>query len=148
MIDKSERRYFSGNDVYGVVGAVRDTLYRFGIPLDQTGPAQWSGTSSKTSWGTRQKAIVRAEQTPNGFSLDVRFTVDLDSSGILILILCWFFFFPAAIVLCVLAYQDVSRAEQDMLGAVWHPLQHAMIAPNFAPPFGPPAPGWHPNGPP
>jgi hypothetical protein len=132
MIDQSQRQYFTGQDVQGVITTVQGTLYSAGIQLQQTGPASWTGRGTAASYGMVPKVLIAALPMQGGFFLDVKVTPDFEGSGIVIFIVSWFVFFPLAIVLGVLAYQDWQRRGQQMLQSIWAPL-----APRIAQPPGP-----------
>src|SRR5688572_7756542 len=106
MLDRNERQYFSGQDIQSIVNAIGGSLSQLGIILQPTGMNTWAGRAPGPSWGMFAKVLVSAVPVQDGFYLDVRVAPDFDSGGIVIFVVAWFFFFPAAIILGVLGYQD------------------------------------------
>lgn len=145
MFDKTERQFFAGQDVNGAILTLQQVLYANGIPLQQTGPTTWAGRGTMPAYGLVPRVSVVASPTPQGFSLDLRITADTEGSGIVIGIVLWFFFFPAAIILGYMAYQDFQQRQVLLMHSMWGPLSHLFVAPNFGPMFGGQA---APGGPP
>lgn len=146
VLDKTERQFFAGRDVDGVVRTIGQTLYAQGILLQQTGPQTWAGRGQFAQWGLVPKVSVYAAPSPQGFYLDVRVTADIEGSGIAMLIVCWFVFFPVALVLAYMAYQDFSQRQYTLHQSIWSPIAHLFVPPNYPPVFG--APGQPPQAPP
>jgi peptidoglycan/LPS O-acetylase OafA/YrhL len=82
------------------------------------------------------KVSLSVSPSPSGFCLDVRFTLDIEGTAIIGLVIAWFFCFPVAVVLAVLAYQGISERLRQLHAAFWAPVQQLIVAPNYA------APGW------
>jgi hypothetical protein len=147
MFDRNERQFFSGQDIASVVSAIGAGLSPTGIVLQQTAPNGWTGRAPGASYGLIPKVLVSAMPIQNGFYLDVRVAPDFDSGGLVLFILSWFFFFPLAIILGVLAYQDWQQRQAHLFASVWGPVANRIVAPP-APQFGagpPMAPGaWGP----
>lgn len=140
MLDKTERQYFPGQDLAGVIGILQGTLYNAGIGLQQTGPNQWSGRGNVASWGMVPKVLVSSMPTQEGFFLDVKTTPDVEGGGVVILIVCWVFFFPLAIILGFLAYQDWQNRQTQLSQLIWPPLGPRIGQPPMQP-WGSPMPG-------
>ncbi len=136
MFDKTERQFFAGQDVYGVIQTMQQVLYANGIALQQNGPNTWAGRGTTPSYGLVPRVSLFAQPTPQGFSLDVRITADTEGSGIAIAIVLWFFFFPAAIILGYMAWQDFQQRQALLMQSMWGPVSHLFVAPNFGPVFG------------
>jgi hypothetical protein len=134
VFDKTERGFFAGNDVAGVVQALQRGLYDEEISLEQTAPAIWSGKSARTSWSIRPRVTVVAAPTPRGFMLEVRVSADIESGAIL-MVVCWFFCFPLAILLAILAHGDFARRRTDAFARMLGEVRQSMIEPNFAHPL-------------
>ena len=79
MFDKTERAFFAGTDVGAVVNRLHHALHASKLPLEQTGPATWSGKTYETSWSIAARVAMTASPTPQGFMLEVRITAPLDS---------------------------------------------------------------------
>ena len=142
MIDRTDRQFFSGSGVAEVVGRLGQGLAAQGLQLGQIGPSNWQGRSNQASYGLVPKVSLSVTPSPGGFCLDVRFTLDLEGSAIIGLVLAWVFCFPAAVVLAVLAYQDITERLRQLHGAFWAPVQHLIVAPNYgAPAWQQPPPG-------
>lgn len=156
MIDKVDRRYFSGIDMPSILQSLQGTLYQQGIVLQQVAPNSWSGRGQAPSYGIVPKVGITAMPMQDGVSVDLRVSADLEGNGIVILVIAWLFFFPVAIILIVLGYQDFDRRATQIVAAVWAPLSHKMVGapvpqwgppPMGAPPGPPPAGGYGYGGP-
>lgn len=134
MLDKVDRRWFSGTDPVSILQSIQGTLYQYGIQAQQVGPASWSGRGQHPSWGIVPKVGFTITEAQGSVMVDLRVSADIEGNGIVVLVLCWLFFFPLAIVFGVLGYQDFDRRAHEILAAVWAPLSHKLIAP--------PAPQW------
>ncbi|HEY6562648.1 MAG TPA: hypothetical protein VI072_35515 [Polyangiaceae bacterium] len=146
MIEKFERQYFSGADTQSVVQSIQYTLYQSGIQVSQVAPNSWTGRAGEVSYGLRLKATLTVQPAPGGFVIDLRIGSDIETNGIILLVVLWLVFFPAAIVIALLAYQDVSGRQTRLAQAVWGPIANRMMAPpnmGYYPQQmgGPPAPG-------
>ncbi len=129
MIDKNEQRFFGGQDVASVIQQIQGALYQSGIPLQQTGPNSWAGKGQQSSYALTPSITLTTMPVQNGFSVDARVGADLQTNGIIILIVSWIFFFPLAIILGVLGYQDWQTRQTQLLAAIWAPVQNRMLAP-------------------
>lgn len=137
MLDKADQRHFAGTDVSSVVGSIQSTLHQNGILLQQTAPNVWTGSGTQSSWSIKPRVTVTVMQMPSGFGVDLRVSADFESNGIVLFVVAWVFFFPIAILLAVLGYQDWERRSVYLIQSVWAPLAAKMIAP--------PAPQWGPT---
>jgi hypothetical protein len=135
MLDKIDRRSFASADLPWVVQTIQATLYQQGISLQQTSPNTWSGRGQQPSYGLVVKAGLTVTQMPDQALVDLLVTADIEGSGIVIVIVAWIFFFPLAIILLVLGYQDWERRSNELRNLVWTPLSK-MIAPRAPPPMG------------
>lgn len=129
MIEKFERQYFAGNDTQSVVQSIQHTLYQSGIQVGQIAPNSFTGRAADVSYGLRLKATLTVFPAPNGFMIDLRIGSDIETNGIILLVVLWLVFFPAAIVIALLAYQDVSGRQMRLAQAVWGPVAGRMMAP-------------------
>lgn len=143
MLDKNERQFFSQDHAASVIQTLTGTLHAMGIPLTQTGPNQWSGRGQVASHGIVPKVLVTMAPMQNGFFLDVRAIADIESNSVVLLIVLWLVFFPVAIILGFMAYQDWERRQVQFFQAVWTPLANRMAQPP-GPQFGPPGYGGPP----
>lgn len=157
MLDKNERQFFTGSDTQSVIQSLQGTLYAQGIALTQTGPAQWAGRGQTATYAMVPKVSVSLMQAQGGFFVDVRVSADFETNGLVIFIVAWLFFFPVAIVLAIMGYQEWEKRQQALQQALWAPLAHRIAAPPQAawgappvgaagPPMAPPA--GPPGGPP
>jgi len=136
VIDRTDRQFFSGSGVADVVGRLGQGLAAQGLGLAQIGPSNWQARSNQATYGLVPKVSLSVSPSPNGFYLDVRFTCDFEGTAIIGLIVAWFFCFPAAVILAVLAYQDITERLRQLHAAFWAPVQQLIVAPNY------PAPTW------
>lgn len=142
MIDQNQRQYFAGQDVQSVIAALQGALWAQGIQLAQTGPAQWSGKGSAASYAMVPKVSVGVLPMQDGFFVDVKLSPDFDMNGLIIFIVAWLVFFPVAVILAIVAYQDWQNRGQQFFQAVWAPLASRIATPP-GPQFGPGA--WGPR---
>ncbi|HNS96244.1 MAG TPA: hypothetical protein PKL73_04775 [Polyangiaceae bacterium] len=143
MFDRTDRQFFAGQDVQGVVTPLQRVLHSQGIPLQQTGATSWSGRGTVPSWGLVPKIHINAHPSQQGFFLDIRVFADVEGNGIIAFILAWFFFFPVAIVLGFVAHNNFVQQRDYLIHSLWSPVGHLIATPNYPPvPFG--APGGAP----
>jgi hypothetical protein len=136
VIDRTDRQFFSGNGVADVVGRLGQGLAAQGLQLTQIGPSNWQARSNQATYGLVPKVSLSVSPSPNGFCLDVRFTCDFEGTAVIGLVVAWLFCFPAALILAVLAYQDITERLRQLHAVFWAPVQHLIVAPNY------PAPAW------
>jgi hypothetical protein len=136
VIDRTDRQFFSGTGVADVVGQLGQPLAGQGIQLIQIGPTNWQARGNQPSYGLVPKVSLTASPSPGGFYLDVRFSMDLDATAIIVLVIAWLFCFPAAVVLAILGYQDISERLRLLHASFWAPVGHLIVAPQY------PTPGW------
>lgn len=137
MFEKTERKFFAGTDVDATVRVIYQALLPAALQLQQISPTQWKARGTIPVYGVVPVVSVTAAPTPEGFYLDVNVSGDVEGSGIAIVIILWFVFFPVALVLGYLAYSDYNLRQMQLFQAMWAPIQHSFIAPNFAPAFSP-----------
>lgn len=132
VFDKTDRRFFQGQDIGFVLPAIQRALYEsHGVTLVQSGPTQWIGKSTQASYSLSPKVVLNVDPMPNGFSIDARVAADLDGTGIAMVVLCYLFCLPAGIVLALLAHQDFAQRRDTIMQTTWYPVQHLMTAPAF-----------------
>jgi len=136
MIDQSDRRFFAGSDVASVISRLAQGLAAQNLDFTQTGPSNWRGRGTEPAYGVVPVVRLSVTPSPDGFCIDARFTLDIEGLGIAVFVVAWFFCFPVAIVLALLAYQNVSTRQQELRNALWEPVRSQIIAPNYAPPLG------------
>jgi hypothetical protein len=145
VIEKFERQYLSGADVESALQSIQSTLYQYGIQVAPLGQNVWAGRSNQVSYGLRLKATITVMPAQTGFMVDLRIGSDVETNAIVLLVVLWLFFFPAAIVLAILGYQDVSTRQTQLCQAVWAPLHGRIVPANMGyyaqPPGVPPGPG-------
>jgi hypothetical protein len=153
MLDKNDRRYLKGSDPAAILGSIQGAAYQAGIQLQQTGPNMWVGRGAIGAYSLVPKLALTITPMQDGACVvDVGISADLESNGIIVLVVAWVLFFPVAVILAVLGYQDWERRAIWLKSVIWTPLAHLMItppAPAFAPPMGgmpgpPRGPGYGP----
>jgi hypothetical protein len=97
--------------------------------LQQFGPATWSGRGQQAVYGIVPKVAITAQPVQGGFFLDVRMSPDFESNGLILFVVAWVLFFPIALILGVLAYQDWETRQRQLFYAVWSPLAGKMGPP-------------------
>jgi hypothetical protein len=145
VFDKTERKFFAGKDVDATMRVIRQALVPAAIDLQQVSSTQWRGRGTIPVYGLVPVVTVFAAPTPQGYYLDLRISADIEGSGIAIAIILWFVFFPITIVLGYLAYSDYTLRQNQLFQAIWTPIQHTFVEPNFAPAFSPPQDGFPPS---
>jgi hypothetical protein len=135
VFDKTERAFFAGSDVQAIVRPLQRALEEAEVSTQQTGPATWAGKSFRGSWSLTPRITVNALPTPKGFMLEVRVSADVESGGAIGMVICWFFCFPVAVILGLLAHQEFTRRQQELFQTMYGQIRHKMIEPNFPPPF-------------
>ncbi len=145
MLDKADRRYLRASDPMAIVGSIQAAIYQHGIQLQQTGPYSWEGRGTQATYGLVQKVGVTVTPFQEALTVDVRVSADFETNGLVIFVVAWLFFFPVAIILAVLAYQEWERRATWTMQTIWTPLMPQMTSPP-APAWGPPAmaPGAQP----
>jgi hypothetical protein len=136
VFDKTERAFFAGTDVPAVVRRLQSALHVAEVPTQQTAPASWVGRGVRTSWSIVPRVTMNAAPTPNGFMVEVRVSADVEPTGAIVLVVCWLFCFPAAILVAVLAHQDFTRRQAELFAGMLSEIGHLMIEPNFPPALG------------
>lgn len=134
-----------------MIQSIQASLYRQGIQVGPIAPNSWAGRSNQVSYGMRLKATVTLLPAQDGFFVDLRVGSDIESNGIIVLIVLWFVFFPAALVIGLLGYQDVTAKQTQLCQAVWAPLAGRIVPANVAYPpqqIAMPGVGYPPGGPP
>jgi hypothetical protein len=140
MLDKAERQFVPGQDVASVINTLQSSLYGVGITLAQTGPNQWTGRGQTATYSIVPKIMVSTAAAQGGYFLDVRIAADFEGNGLVLFVLAWFFFFPIAIVLAIMAYQDWQNRQNHLSQVIWSPLA-SRLGPPPAAPWGTPTPG-------
>jgi hypothetical protein len=158
MLDKADRRYLKSADPAAIAGSIQGAVYQFGIQLQQTAPNTWVGRGNQASYAMVPKVAITISPIQDGVCVDVRVSPDFESNGIILLVVAWIFFFPVAVILAVLGYQDWEKRAAWTLSSIWTPLSAQMINPPAvawgaqiaAPPAAPggygggPGQGWGP----
>jgi hypothetical protein len=140
VLNRNERQFFAGSDLQAVMGPIQYALAAQGLRLQQVGPEAWATQGPPSSWGVVMKVSLFAMKSPSGFSLELHSGADLEGNGAMLLLVLAVFFFPAALIIGFLAYQEVQQRQAVLHHAVWSPVSHLFVAPNFPPPFAPPGP--------
>jgi hypothetical protein len=127
VIDQSEQHYFQGADLASVTQTMQNALYQCGVGLHQTGPDSWTGRANAASYGMTAKVSLSAQRVGEGFSVNLRVSPDFEGTSLIIFIVLWVVFFPAAIIVAVLAYQDFQNRGTHLMRSVWSPVQQHMV---------------------
>ncbi len=138
MLDKTEQKFLTGEDSQTVVQSISSVLYQSGIALTQTGPTQWSGRGTVASYGMVPKVSLTLNPGQGGSYCDIRVGPDFETNSVVIILVAWLFFFPIAIVLLVLGYQDWQNRQTYLFQSLWTPLSNRIAAPPGAGGWGAP----------
>ncbi|MBK7586738.1 MAG: hypothetical protein IPI67_41950 [Myxococcales bacterium] len=65
----------------------------------------------------------------------MRVIADFESNSLVLFIVLWFVFFPIALILALMGYQEWERRQLSLFQAVWTPLGQMIAAPP-GPQFG------------
>jgi hypothetical protein len=145
VLDKTEQRFFGGTDAGPVVQAIQGALYQRGMATQQVGPAQWSGQATQTRWAMAPRATLWTYPAAGGFVVVAQVSAEFENNGLIVFALLWFFCFPAAVIVAVLAYQEWQKKQSELLFEIWGPVAEWMAAP--MPPYGPGPPPVGPRRP-
>jgi hypothetical protein len=123
VLDRVDRHFFPGDETREVIESVKETLQRDGIALGPVAPDVWSGRApGPVSYGLVPRASVALTRVREGFFVDLRVSADLDSTAIIILVVAVILFWPAALVLAFLGYQDFQNRASVVMSSIWAPL--------------------------
>ena len=123
MFDKTDRWYFPG-DVQPVLTSAMSTLAGSGFSLQPYGPSTWSGRAA-ASWGLLPQVTLTLIPAQAGGFLEIRQSAEVDTNGVILIAVFALFFFPIALILGVLAYQDLQNRQTQLLRAIWGPIAGA-----------------------
>ncbi|HET9955659.1 MAG TPA: hypothetical protein VFQ61_14190 [Polyangiaceae bacterium] len=137
MFEQTERQFFAGTDVNPVITALCGGLQTQGFRGQQTAANTWQAQSLATSYGTSLRVTMWVVPSPSGFAVEARYSAEFENNALIVFAVLWFVFFPAAIVLAILGYQDVTNRLFTLRGSFWMPVASRIVAPNFGPPLGP-----------
>ncbi len=135
MIDRTDRQFFAGTKLEEVIGRLGAGLAREGLVLVQTGPGSWQARGKLATYGLVPKLLLLASPSPHGFYLDARLSFDLEPSAVIVLLVAWVFCFPVALLLALLAYQDLSDRLRVLNAALWAPVAELVVPPNYPAPW-------------
>ena len=138
MVTRAERQFFAGSNLHSVVGPMQQALQAQGVLAQQVGSQAWNGSGTPSSWGVVMKVSIVAMPSPSGFSVEFQSWAELESNGLILFCMLGLFFFPAAAIIGFLAYQELVQRQSVVHHAVWAPLSHLFVAPNFPPAFAGP----------
>jgi hypothetical protein len=106
-----------------VEGALPGAVYQAALAqVQQTMPAFWQGRSATASWGMFTTVSVRMQPSPGGTSVQLQVGAELETMSIVILVVCVLLFWPIALVLGYLAYDDFQKRRAAMMYAIWTAL--------------------------
>ncbi len=93
-----------------------------GAALVQVGPTMWSGRSMAKSWGITPTVLLNAAAAQGGTGVQITIGAELDTTGWVLFILAAVFFWPAAVLIGFLAYDDFNKRRQYALQVFWSQL--------------------------
>ena len=105
-------------------------------------PQAWTGKTMTRSYGLATTVSTRVMAVSGGTSVEVTVGAELDTSSIVILVVLLVLFWPVALVLGYLGYDDFTKRRAYAMHMVWQNLaaaagtQPSMYGVN-APPRGP-----------
>jgi len=110
------------------------------VQLAQMQPYFWMGRSTGTVWGMQAEVTIRTMTTPDGTNVHVTVGAQLEQNGLIAIVVLAFFFFPAAVVLGVIAYSDFTSRRLAVMEAIFSRLSAATGTPALAVGFAPVVP--------
>jgi hypothetical protein len=137
MFEASAARIFA-TDAAQVVHFLPQAVYEASATqLAQTQPYFWQGRSYGSVWGMHAEVTVRTMTTPDGTSVHVTVGAQVDQNALIALILIFFFFFPVALVLTLLGYNDFTARRVMVIEGIFSRLSAATGKPALAIAFAP-----------
>jgi hypothetical protein len=117
-----------------IEGALPGAVYQASLAqVQQTMPAFWQGRSLRAQWGLLTTVTVRMQPAQGGTAVQVQIGAELDTTSIVILVVCVLLFWPVAAVLGYMGYDDFQKRRTAIMYAIWQNL-------GAGPPPGPPSP--------
>jgi len=148
MFETSATRIFA-TDASQVVPLLPQAVYESAaVQLAQVQPAYWHGRSVGSVWGMQAEVTIRTMTTPDGTNVHVTVGAQLEQNALIIIVLLGLFFFPGAIILALIAYNDFTSRRTMVLESIFGRISAATGKPAMAVGFGPPAPYAPPYPPP
>jgi hypothetical protein len=148
MFEVTEQRLLPGS-IENVGGAVPGAVYQASmVHASAMMPGYWEGKGPKGSWGVVPTVAVRLFPGQGGTMAEVRVGAEVDTTSLVIFGVLFFFFFPAAVLVGYLAYDDFQKRRTGMIHAIWQNLGAGPPAFHGGgqPGYGAPPPGYPPPG--
>jgi hypothetical protein len=124
VFDKTERWFFPG-DMQPVLASAMSSVASSGFALQPFGPNSWAGRGNAASWGLLPMVALSVIPAQTGAFLEIRQSAEVDTNGVILIAVFALFFFPVALILGVLAYQDLQNRQTRLLQAIWAPISGA-----------------------
>jgi hypothetical protein len=146
MFDVTEYRVIPA-DPKSLEGTLPGVAYNAaGMQLQATMPLVWQGKGQAGSYGFQPSIVVRAAPTQGGTSVEIRLGAEIESSWIAIYIVMVLLFWPIALILGYMGYDEFQKKRTMMFQGIWQNLGGPQQQPSGygvgAPPGGPPAGGF------
>lgn len=140
MFEASSARIYA-TDAAQVAQLLPQAVYESSaVQLAQTQPYFWQGRSVGSVWGMQAELTVRTMTTPDGTSVHVTVGAQVEQNSLIVFVLLCFFFFPAALVLGLLAYNDFTSRRLVVMESVFSRISAATGKPGLAVGFAPQGP--------
>jgi hypothetical protein len=136
MFEISAARSFA-TDGAQVQNALPQAVYEASAAqMVQMQPGYWQGRSVGSVWGMQAEVTVHTMATPQGAQVHVTVGAEVAQNPLIVIALLCFFFFPAAILLGIVAYNDFSSRRLVVMEGVFARLATATGTPALVPSFG------------
>jgi hypothetical protein len=140
MFEASAARIFA-TDAAQVAGLLPQAVYEASsAQVAQMQPYFWQGRSYGSVWGMQAEVAVRTMTTPDGTSVHVTVGAQIEQNALIVFILMCFFFFPAALIIGLLAYNDFTSRRFVVMEGVFARISAATGKPGLAVGFMPGTP--------
>jgi hypothetical protein len=90
-----------------------------GVPLVPYAPGAWSGRSLGKSWNVSLLVSVQTMPGPGGLGVQITTGAEVDQTGWILLCVMLVFFWPAALVVGYLGYDDFNKRRQIVHQQIW-----------------------------
>jgi hypothetical protein len=146
MFEASAARIFA-TEAAQVAQLLPQAIYESSsVQLAQMQPYFWQGRSQGHVWGMHAELTVRTMTTADGTNVAVTVGAQLEQNALIVFVLSCFFFFPMALVLGLLAYNDFTSRRFVLMESIFARISAATGKPPLAVGYAPA--GAYPVAPP
>jgi hypothetical protein len=132
MLEQSDYRVLPGAGEAFAQSIPARVGHATGVALVPYAQGAWSGRSVGKSWNTSLLVSVQMMPAPGGMGVQITTGAEVDQNGWIILIVLLVFFWPAALLVGYLGYDDFNKRRQVIHQQIWAQLG----APAMPGPYG------------